>query len=31
MDKFGEFTIKVTLNTLTQLNQILIKNTVGLG
>ena len=31
MDKFDKFTRKVTLNTLTQLNQIFIKNTDGLG
>jgi hypothetical protein len=31
MDKFDKFTRKVTLNTLTQLNQIFVKNTGGLG
>lgn len=31
MDQFDEFTTKVILNTLAQLNQIFIKNTDGLG
>jgi hypothetical protein len=31
MDKFDEFTLKVTFNTLTILNPIFIKNTGGLG
>ena len=31
MDQVNDFTIKVNLNALTQLNQIFIKNTGGLG